>query len=166
MTLNQYCLLLLSTKDFAHYCFASFAYWCEIKRMTTVGVWAWLRGLAKVDVLDVRHRQTQYPCDTVSLWRPTLFSFLAAVTLASSIISVVESERRGEKKWSLDWRSHHFLAKSSPGHKTRVKLSLLKLNLFLYIYLQTTQRKGKKGDGCTGEKTIHAEIYIFSHIKS
>ena len=25
------------------------------------------------------------------------------------------------------------------------------------------QRKGKKGDGCTGEKTIHVEIYIFSH---
>ena len=39
-------------------------------------------------------------------------------------------------------------------------MSLLKLNLFLYIYLQTTQRKGKKGDWCTGGKTIHAEIYI------
>ena len=29
--LNQYCLLSLSTKDFANYCFSSFAYWCEIK---------------------------------------------------------------------------------------------------------------------------------------
>ena len=38
-----------------------------------------------------------------------------------------------------------------------MKLSLVKLNLF---YLQTTQRKGKKGDGCTGEKTINSEIYI------
>ena len=38
-----------------------------------------------------------------------------------------------------------------------MKLSLVKLNLF---YLQMTQRKRKKGDGCTGEKTIHTEIYI------
>ena len=44
-----------------------------------------------------------------------------------------------------------------------MKLSLVKLNLF--FNLQTTQRKGKKGDGCTatGEKTIDAETYIFRH---
>ena len=98
--------------------------------------------------------------DTVSLWRPTLFLFLAAVILASStsslcisIISMVESEHCGKKKWqqwSLVQWSHHFLAKSSPRHKTRVKMSLLKLNLFfffffcVYIYIFTDHTEKRK----------------------
>ena len=41
------------------------------------------------------------------------------------------------------------------------KNAAVKVNLF---YLQTTQRKGKKGGGCTGEKPVHAETYIFRHI--
>ena len=41
------------------------------------------------------------------------------------------------------------------------KNAAVKVNHF---YLQTTQRKGKKGGGCTGEKPVHAETYIFTHI--
>ena len=128
---------------------------------------------------ESRHFGCWTQADTVSVWHcvfvTTNFVFVFSScnpskftsSIRSSIISMVESEQRGKKKWqqwSLDRRSHHFLAKSSPRHKTRVKMSLPKLNLFfllfLYTYLLTTQRKEKNGDGCTGEKTFHAEIYI------
>ena len=117
--------------------------------------------------------------DTVSLWRPTLFLFLAAVILASStsslcisIISMVESEHCGKKKWqqwSLVQWSHHFLAKSSPRHKTRVKMSLLKLNLFfffffcVYIYIYWPHREKKRWVMGALERKLHAEIYIMVH---
>ena len=82
-------------------------------------------------MLDTGRHCIGVMCDqffTVSLWRLTLFSFLAVVilessSLYSSVISVVESECCGEKKWQwqrLDWRSHHFLDKLSPGHKSEI----------------------------------------------
>ena len=62
VTLSQYCLLSLSTKGFANYCFSSFAYLCEIKGLQLLlferGCVVWWKY-----VLDVGHRQTLYPCD-------------------------------------------------------------------------------------------------------
>ena len=165
MTLNQYCLLSLSTEDCANYYFSSFTYWHEIKGLQMLPFELGCADWRKYAFLDVWHRQThthrhvtEDQFSTVSLWRVTLFS-----RLHSSIISVVDSECHGEKKWhwrSLDWWSHHFLDKSSPEHKSEV-FSCKNWN----FYLQTTLVKGKNGDGCTGEKTIHAEIYILRHLE-
>ena len=46
-------------------------------------------------------------------------------------------------------------------YSVKKKNAVVKVNFF---NLQTTQRKGKKGGGCTGEKPVHAETYIFRHI--
>ena len=78
------------------------------------------------------------PFSTLSLQWLTLFSVLAVVILANSslhdlIISVVESECYGVKKWqrqSLEWWSHHFLGKSSPGCNSEV--ISCKTNIFIY----------------------------------
>ena len=78
------------------------------------------------------------PFSTLSLQWLTLFSVLAVVILANSslhglIISVVESECHGVKKWqrqSLEWWSHHFLGKSSPGCNSEV--ISCKTNIFIY----------------------------------
>jgi len=78
------------------------------------------------------------PFSTLSLQWLTLFSVLAVVILANSslhglIISVVESECHGVKKWqrqSLEWWSHHFLSKSSPGCNSEV--ISCKTNIFIY----------------------------------
>jgi len=80
VTLNQYCLLLLSTKDFASYCFCSFAYWCEIKGLQLLlfehGCVDWWRytfwmvdtGRHCICVMDDQF-------STVSLWWVTIFGF-------------------------------------------------------------------------------------------
>ena len=63
VTLNQYCLLLLSIKDFANFRFSIFAYWCEIKGIQLLlfelGCVVW----QKHTFWMLRHRQTLYPCD-------------------------------------------------------------------------------------------------------
>ena len=70
-----------------------------------------------------------------------------------------------KSRQSLDQQSHNFLDKLSPAPDARVKLSLVKLNVFIY---RPHRKKGKKGDGCTGptgEKTIHTKVYIFRLLK-
>ena len=122
LTLNQYCLLLLAIKDFANIHFSSFAYWCEIKGLQLLlfelGCVVWQKHMFWM--LDIGKHCIRVIGDqfsTVSLWWLTLFLFLAVIILASSylhssVISVVESECRWEKKWqqrNLDWWSLHFL---------------------------------------------------------
>ena len=157
--LNQYCLLSLSTKDCANNCFSSFAYWCEMKGLQLLpfelGCVEWQKYTFWM--LDAGRRYiyihvTDDLFSTVSLWGVKLFSVLAVVilgssSLPSSIISVVESECCGERKWqrwSLDWQSEFVSYKICP------------------FYLQIIHKKGKKGDRCTGEKTIHVDLHFWT----
>jgi len=49
--------------------------------------------------------------------------------------------------------------------KLQFPTGMNKVCCYCYSHSQTTQRKRKKGDGCTGQKFSHAQIYIFRHFE-
>ena len=77
--INQYCLLSLSTKDFANYCFSSFAYWCDIKGLQLLACVVWRKYTFWM--LDTGRHCNCVMCDqfsTVTLWPLTLVLFFSS----------------------------------------------------------------------------------------
>ena len=106
-----------------------FSYWCKIKGLQLLlfelGCVGWRRYMFwMLDKHCIHVMDDQF--SHVSLWWLTLFLVLAVVILVSLnlhslIISVVELECCGEKKWqSLDRWRHNFLNKLLPGHKSEL----------------------------------------------
>ena len=116
-----------------------------------------------VHVLKAGLRQTLYPCDE---W-PVLHSVFVMSNFIFGFSSCSPCKFKptqfnhftagiwmlwGKHITTMKW-NHHFLDKSSSGHKS----GLLENLTFLF----TDHTEKRKGDVCTGEKTIHAEISIF-----